>query len=407
MSVVFRGFRSGPTAGLLVALCVACGSGPSGPTTPPVELLNADGPFAVGRQTVELVDSGRTTAEAAGVPGVGSRRLVADLYYPADAGLVGMVYEGATPKNAERRLPVVLVAHGLFGSRMNFVELNRLLASKGYLVVAVDFPSTNFATFATGDVYLPDLFEQPKDLSHVLDALEGKVQGMPSEIVAAADTDRVGVVGHSYGGATVLLASTAAPVLDLRIDVAVALAPFSCFFSTESLAGGAVPTLVLHGTNDAILVLEWHKELAERSGASMLLVEIDGGDHMGFTSDPTRPSGERDLEFASVVAGAEEVALGQLGQFGVAALATVPGVDLARCALRPLIAPPGSVPAATMAFERQRELGHAATIAHLNRYLDPEGAVYVPASDSTSTAYGAELLALGSELAITGAASVQ
>ena len=101
MSAAFRQFRSGPTLGLLVALCVACGSGPSGPTTPSVELLNEPGPFAVGRRTVELVDSGRTTAEAGGVPGANFRLLVADVYYPAASGearwLVGTVYRVRRP----------------------------------------------------------------------------------------------------------------------------------------------------------------------------------------------------------------------------------------------------------------------------------------------------------------------
>lgn len=84
-----------------------------------------------------------------------------------------------------------------------------------------------------------------------------------------------------------------------------ALSPFTCFFGAESFTIATAPVL-LHGTSDAILESIWSDELDEFLPATQIRGRIAGGDHMGFVSYPTRPEGERDLEFAQVVSSAKD-----------------------------------------------------------------------------------------------------
>lgn len=353
----------------LLTLVAGCGSGSSGPAATTVEGLTASGPFAVGKVTLNLVDGSRVTPATGNSAGSDSRILVTDVYYPASTGNRGDVYVDASPATSEGGFPLVVVAHGLYGQRTTSTATLELLASQGYVVAAPDFPLTNFSTYASETVWLPDLFQQPGDVSFVIDSLTGTGDPIANDLVGIVDGDRVGLTGHSFGGATVLLTGFSGPLADPRIDAIVALSPFTCFFGSESFADESVPLLLVHGSSDAILEQIWSDELDGFTRAPKIYAKIVGGDHMGFTSDPTRPKGERDLEFFTVVSGAQEAAEATLADFAVAAIGSVPGADLARCALRPLIALPGQDRDPLISMERQRTISDATMILFFDAYV--------------------------------------
>lgn len=158
-------------------------------------------------------------------------------FYPVPAG----AFEGATtnslldaPALPERR-PVVLFAHGLCGARTDTTALNERLASLGFVVVAVgtthempvvEFPDVRTATtadpqfcLAGGDPFSPEgnavleRLQQTRvaDMRFVLDELAAWHRGgnpdadgkqLPAMLGRSLDLDRVGMVGHSFGGST-------------------------------------------------------------------------------------------------------------------------------------------------------------------------------------------------------------
>ena len=357
-----------PIAFSLMMFLAGCGSSGSGSANT-VEGLTRTGSFAVGRVTLSLADESRVTPATKNSALLESRTLVTDVYYPAASGKPGAVSEAAPPAAGDGPFPLLVVAHGLFGSRTNFTGTLGLLASRGYVVAALDFPLTNFSTYTSRTVWLPDLFDQPLDISFVIDSLTGIGDPAANELAGIVDAERIGLLGHSFGGATVLLSGFSGVISDPRVDAIVALSPFTCFFGAESFANGKAPVLLLHGTSDAILERVWSDELDEFLPPTQIYGRIVGGDHMGFVSDPTRPEGERDLEFAEVVSSAEEAATDSLAEFAVAAIAVVPGTDLARCAIRPLIALPNPDLDPLISMDRQRSISDASMIAFFDAYV--------------------------------------
>ena len=352
----------------LMIFLVGCGSSSNGSANT-VAGLTRTGSFAVGRVTLNLADQSRATPATQNSERLASRTLVTDIYYPAARGNPGSVSDGAAPAASNGPFPLLVVAHGLFGSRTNFTGTLGLLASQGYVVAALDFPLTNFSTYTSQTVWLPDLFDQPLDLSFVIDSLTGIGDPAARDLAGIVDAERIGLLGHSFGGATVLLSGFSGVISDPRVDAIVALSPFTCFFGAESFANGTAPVLLLHGTSDAILERVWSDELDEFLPPTQIYGRIVGGDHMGFVSDPTRPEGERDLEFAEVVSSAEEAATDSLAEFAVAAIAVVPGTDLARCAIRPLIALPNPDLDPLISMDRQRAISDASMIAFFDAYV--------------------------------------
>ena len=67
-----------------------------------------------------------------------------------------------------------------------------------------------------------------------------------------------------------------------------------------------------------------------------------------------------------------------LAEFGGGAAVSVPGVDLVRCTLRPLIAPPGLELDPVIPMQRQRAMTDAAMILFLDTYV--KGGADSPAS---------------------------
>ncbi len=109
--------------------------------------LAAPGPFAVGITTLTLVDPSRPTAASGAYAGSPVRTLVTDVYYPSTTG-----GRGAPLDPSGGPFPLLVFAHGLGGARTNFAATLTHLASRGYVVVAPDFPLTGLVNFLTGTV---------------------------------------------------------------------------------------------------------------------------------------------------------------------------------------------------------------------------------------------------------------
>lgn len=204
------------------------------------------GPHAVGRTEIHLVDPSR---DHPWVVGADERDVMVSLWYPAEdnpeaepapylspttarylssgldkAGVPpGAVDAASSTANAfldaplregADELPVLLFSHGFGESRFTSAALLEELASQGYLVVAmdhtyessvVDLPDGRVLRKAFPDKETPTYREaisvRTLDTRFVLDTLTGGGL-LPDYLEEAADTDTVGMFGHSAGGLT-------------------------------------------------------------------------------------------------------------------------------------------------------------------------------------------------------------
>ncbi len=159
--------------------------------------------------------------------------------------------QDATPDARPRRLdapvPVVVFSHGFGGFRAQSTQLCAHLASRGYLVLSADHPGRDLATLSPciltvegTTCSLAGFGNDPavEDVTALLDALGD----LPDDLLDLADTDTIGLFGHSAGGGTTGTVASA----DDRIDAALPL-------------GGAsdvtrdIPSAVIGGTCDAIV----------------------------------------------------------------------------------------------------------------------------------------------------------
>ncbi|QDQ00917.1 carboxylic ester hydrolase [Lysinibacillus fusiformis] len=221
------------------------------------------GEYTIGTQAFHLID--KTRYEVVVPNNQVNRELLVQVYYPAEKGTghpspyfdnidalteqlsttqgfpyiatthLGMTnthsYKDATPLMAQEKFPLLLFAHGMsLYSRQNTFQLEEL-ASHGYVVVALNFtgdaattvfpdgdrvdftPIENTITFLNSRI---KLWEQ--DASFVLDeVIKGDFDDNFKPIAALIDDDNIGMLGHSFGGAT----SAQMLVKDNRIKAAI------------------------------------------------------------------------------------------------------------------------------------------------------------------------------------------
>ncbi|MGW2254820.1 alpha/beta hydrolase family protein [Kitasatospora sp. NPDC001660] len=246
--------RAAAVAALVLALPLPlAGAAPASPAQPAAasapaafhgELPRPTGPFAVGEEVLHLTDPNRTDPW---VPAAGPRQLTVSMFYPArhDTGeaapymtageaqnflatrvppgtglrpqdLVGTrtyAYTGA--KAAGGKFPLVVLSPGFENPRATLTGLATDLASHGYVVALVGHTyedsgetladgSTPGCTLCAGGA--PDSLpgSRAKDVSFVVDQLTGHHPAW--RLARLIDRDRIGMAGHSIGGASALTA---------------------------------------------------------------------------------------------------------------------------------------------------------------------------------------------------------
>ena len=253
--------RLGPAIVLLVALVVLAGT-PAAATPPRPEAKTvplARGPFPVGTASAALTDpSRREPFIRASLP----RSIVVQLWYPTSRsrgatakyvppavakeigeGIPGAyralarahthAFADAPTLHREGGWPVVLFSPGYGVERQLYTGLVEDLAARGFVVIAIDHPQdANVVTFPDGHTVrrgnVPEdqatinraLATRVADVRFLLDQLEAR------PAIAAAgptrkdlDLTRIGMFGHSLGGATAANVMLADPRIAAGADL--------------------------------------------------------------------------------------------------------------------------------------------------------------------------------------------
>lgn len=258
-------------AALLAGALAACGSSSLAPAEPtPDEVLALERVFT---------DPTRSVPPNHGAPGSDVRPLATRLWIAPEA-------PRHTPACGGPRCALILLAHGFGGSTARFEKIGRALAAAGYVVAAPAFPLTNDQAPGGHLTGLGDAVEQPRDLSYVLDAL---IELPAGDLVGdRVDRTRIGAVGHSLGGATVLGATRRPCCRDERVIATALVAPVAAL--TQALFGGppevqGPPVLVLNGALDPLVTPALGRDLFARLGAPRVLVVLASGGHADLLED--------------------------------------------------------------------------------------------------------------------------
>ena len=113
------------------------------------------------------------------------------------------------PKNWKpRKTPVIIVSHGLASHPNDFSSLGQQLASYGFLVAIPQHIGSdkkqldNMLNGYSRELYdLEEFVNRPLDITYVLDELQRRNK---QEFDNRLNLDKVGVIGHSFGGYTAL-----------------------------------------------------------------------------------------------------------------------------------------------------------------------------------------------------------
>lgn len=188
-------------------------------TTTPAEEVAALGPFAVGYYETQL--------SYAPVAGEAPRRLDLRIWYPAQlagegladyrvGGIVSVDHDlaRAVPRPAPGgAYPLVVYSHGFGGNGLLAYPYAERFASHGWVLVAPDHrgnTTLDFLDDTTAPLARVNV-DRPHDVSAVIDAAAAGFDGPLEDL--SVGTDRVFVMGHSYGAFT----SFAAAGVDLDV----------------------------------------------------------------------------------------------------------------------------------------------------------------------------------------------
>jgi predicted dienelactone hydrolase len=267
------------------------------------------------------------------------------LWYPAEAGAVvrdvamgpfGVHAAPGAPAAASVRGLIVL-SHGTGGTELGHGRLAEALAARGYLVAALRHPGDNWQDQSLrtqrGEQYFD---ERPRQVTRVIDTLLADAAWSP-RIARDARGPRVGAVGHSAGGYTVIALAggqpapqriathcrehgaddpifcglphgasaaepkpaTGAPLIDPRVRAVAALSPVGVVFDPESLRRVTTPVAIWAADLDRFVVPRFHAEWLAQQLPSTTLHRVPNAWHYAFMNAPTMPIPSPDGDLAA------------------------------------------------------------------------------------------------------------
>ncbi len=197
-------------------------------------------------------------------------------------------------------LPLVILSHGNNGSPWTLRHLAVALARAGFLVIAPEHIGNSRSDSSLDGTPL-NLENRPRHIMLAIDAaLEGRLR---PDLMGHIAPDRIGALGISIGGYTVLAAAGGRPVwvtpdapftpasppvavtADPRIRALALLAPATPWFlAPGALSDVRVPILLRTGSEDRITP-PWHADLVRNGVPDPALIDdqvIAGAGHFSF-----------------------------------------------------------------------------------------------------------------------------
>jgi predicted dienelactone hydrolase len=283
-------------------------------------------------------DAGWMQIQAAGTTADAPKTTVA-LYYPTmDAPrAIAMgpfalnVAIGGKPVDKVKAL--ILLSHGISGTETGHSVLAQTLARNGYLVAALRHPGDNWQDRSLMEKGPERYFdERPRQASRVIDAILAD-PAWNARIASDSQGPRVGALGHSAGGYTVLALAGAKPDLsrmrkhcqaeasedpifcslgrsgdattptattslkDERVRAVVAMAPTGVLLTAESLAAVRSATMIYVAELDRFLVPRFHAEWVASHLPAPNLHRVPNAWHFAFMDTPSMsiPSHDGDI----------------------------------------------------------------------------------------------------------------
>ncbi|MCH7225394.1 alpha/beta hydrolase family protein [Haloferula sp. A504] len=225
----------------------------------------------------------------------------------------------------EMPAPVILLSHGLGGSREVGTYLVEHWAARGFAVVAMQHAGSDEAVWkdaagsermekmksaANGETFMGRMCDVPA----TLDQLERWNAEDGHFLKGRLDLEKVGMAGHSYGAVTTqavcgqVFGRAGKAFSDERIDAGLALSPSPPRRGSAEQAFGEVtlPMMLMTGTRDGSPIgnttPEERREVypAMPAGSKYELV-LDGAEHMAFSDVRRRGAGRRDPDHHRVI----------------------------------------------------------------------------------------------------------
>ena len=228
-------------------------------------------------------------------------------------------------KPVDKVKALILLSHGIGGSELGHSVLAQALARNGYLVAALRHPGDNWQDQSLIGKSPERYFdERPRQASRVIDAVLADPM-WKNRIAADSQGARVGALGHSAGGYTVLALAGAKPDLsrmrkhcqaeasddpifcslgrseaspppppattpslkDDRVRAVVAMAPTGVLLTAESLAAVHSATMIYVAELDRFLVPRFHAEWVASNLPAPNLHRVSNAWHFAFMDSPS------------------------------------------------------------------------------------------------------------------------
>ncbi len=283
------------------------------------------GPYQVGAMNVQFADS-KCNRELTGV-----------VWYPTELQIgLPFAYVGGLLSNTGAiadaplaevdELPLVVFSHGHNGFDAQSFGLCQHLASHGYLVVSCNHKEDTFMDLSE-EFLIKSAMDRPKDVSCMIDSSLAWNETEDHLLKGHIDAERIGLVGHSFGGYTSVAsvggeldppgfldkceqldeenwgyqywycsifmqadsgygqACNPCTLADERIRVSVPMAPaFASLFRTESLQQIDIPMLLMAGSIDQVISPPEVRQYYDATPKNVWYWELAGATHYTFCS---------------------------------------------------------------------------------------------------------------------------